>query len=158
MELIRNRDVYTTTPTELLKELGGIAGENQTRSKARPQTTRGLKNALTRLASSFRRIGIYIQHGKSGDRFYTITKFPQGGKKAPKASEAPKPATEAGSSRTHSNDEKDTKRPNAQQSAQASGEASKNNQAKTDAWTDWTLRTDKNLTSGNDSAAIEVEI
>jgi hypothetical protein len=87
MTLMDNQDSWLGTPTDLLKELTGIAGETQARSKAWLQSTRGLKNAITRLKSSFRRMGITIDEGKSGNRFYCITKIVN---KAPKPSDASK--------------------------------------------------------------------
>jgi hypothetical protein len=71
--LMADKNQWTGTPTDLFKELGQVAGESQTRSKAWPHSTKGMKGILRRLASSFRRLGINLEQETSGNRLYTIT-------------------------------------------------------------------------------------
>ncbi len=73
MTLMTDRIEWTGKPTDLLNALSDIAGERQTRSNAWPQSTKGLKNALTRLTPSFRKLGITISDGRAGNaRYYKI--------------------------------------------------------------------------------------
>jgi phage/plasmid primase-like uncharacterized protein len=61
------------TPTALLETLTEKAGF-MSRSRAWPQSTKGLRNAVNRLQPNFRQVGVTIEQDKSGDRFYTISR------------------------------------------------------------------------------------
>jgi len=76
LALMSERDRWSGKPTELMAALADIAGEKASRSKAWPQSTKGLKNALTRLAPSFRKLGIRIERSNRGDlgRPYILTR------------------------------------------------------------------------------------
>ena len=87
LDLMAKRDEWTGTPTHLLKELETIAGPSQAKSRAWPQSTKGLRNLIKRLMPNFRKIGIFISQNPSGDRFYKITQAPL---KPPKPPETPK--------------------------------------------------------------------
>jgi hypothetical protein len=85
---------WSPTPTHLLDTLTGIAG-TRAKSKAWPQSTRGLFNTLTRLAPSLRAVGITFTKDENHDRRYHIHST---GKKAPQAPQAPQPSNGAASS------------------------------------------------------------
>jgi hypothetical protein len=74
MTLMVDKDEWTGTPTQLVRELEAIAAMSQTKSRAWPQSTKGLRNSIKRLMPSLRKIGIFISQNPSGDRFYKITK------------------------------------------------------------------------------------
>lgn len=92
MTLMSDRDEWKGTPSELHKQLESLVGQSQTKSRAWPSSTRGLNSSIKRLMPSFRKIGIFIVLGKSGDRFYRITKVAL---QASKVSEASKPTAGA---------------------------------------------------------------
>lgn len=74
LELLTNKEEWIGSPTTLLRDLEVIAG-NAAKSKAWPQSTKGLKNILQRLAPSFRKLGITVEDFRNmGGRFYKITK------------------------------------------------------------------------------------
>jgi hypothetical protein len=76
MDLLGDSDQWIGTPTELLNTLTERAGI-RAKSKAWPQSTRGLSSALKRLAPSFRRVGVSVQEGRASTaRFYKIMKVP----------------------------------------------------------------------------------
>lgn len=83
LALMADRMEWHGKPTDLLSAIAGIAGESQTKSKAWPQSPKGMKNAITRLKASFRRLGIEITQAKGGERHYQIIKCPNTGKQAP---------------------------------------------------------------------------
>ena len=85
---------WSPTPTHLLDTLTGIAG-TRAKSKAWPQSPRGLLNTLNRLAPSLRAVGITFTKDENHDRLYHIH---NAGKKAPQAPQAPQPSNGAGSS------------------------------------------------------------
>jgi hypothetical protein len=71
--LAEHEGAWTGSPTELLNVLEHRAGR-LARSRAWPQSTKGLKNALKRLKPSLRRRGILIEEGRTErSRFYRIT-------------------------------------------------------------------------------------
>jgi hypothetical protein len=72
LSLIENRPSWMGTPTELLRELENIAGLNQVKSRAWPQSTKGLANAIKRLMPSFRALGIEIVKTHCGINSYSI--------------------------------------------------------------------------------------
>jgi hypothetical protein len=75
MELMVDKSEWTGTPTELLSELERTAGANQVKSKAWPQSAKGLKNSIKRLLPNFRKLGIAITETRiMTARLYTITK------------------------------------------------------------------------------------
>ncbi len=74
LSLMDSNHQWEGSPTQLLNELTLMAG-NLAKSKAWPQSPKGLKNILKRLAPSLRRMGIEIANGRSGDRFYRITRI-----------------------------------------------------------------------------------
>ncbi len=92
MTLMVDKGEWTGTPTQLVRELEAIAGISQTKSRAWPQSTKGLRNSIKRLMPSLRKIGIFISQNPSGDRFYKITK---GTVQPPKPPETPKPTARA---------------------------------------------------------------
>jgi hypothetical protein len=75
MALMSEHDRWTGKPTALLTALAGIAGDSQVRSKAWPQSPKGLSNAIKRLMPSLRKIGISIQDTRTAAaREYKIQK------------------------------------------------------------------------------------
>lgn len=64
--------MWVGNPAALLRDLECRAG-SMAKSKAWPQSTKGLSNALKRLAPSLRRIGVMVDHGRGHGRFYRIT-------------------------------------------------------------------------------------
>ena len=72
MELMAGRDFWSGTPTTLMNELAEIAGDRQARSKAWPQSLKGLNNIIKRLTPSFRKIFIEIGKKESNHREYVI--------------------------------------------------------------------------------------
>jgi hypothetical protein len=78
LELLRDGGKWIGSPTHLLNELTSKAG-NLARSKAWPQSTKGLSNILKRLAPSLRRLGVSVEGGKDGhgNRSYSITQIPK---------------------------------------------------------------------------------
>lgn len=73
MTLMDSRQTWVGKPTELLGALEEIAGERQVRSKAWPQATKGLNNAIKRLQPNFRKLGITIEYGRnSSNRYYRL--------------------------------------------------------------------------------------
>jgi len=75
MELMSNRDSWTGTPTDLLNKLEQIAGDRQVRSKAWPQSTKGLNNIIKRLTPNFRKLEIEIIKKTSDDRTYRLERI-----------------------------------------------------------------------------------
>jgi hypothetical protein len=74
MTLMLDRSEWMGTPTVLLSELERIAGVNQVKSKAWPQSAKGLKNSIRRLLLNFRKLGIDITETRNMTaRLYTIT-------------------------------------------------------------------------------------
>ena len=74
MTLMTDRNEWTGTPTGLLSELERVAGANQVKSKAWPQSAKGLKNSIKRLLPNFRKLGITITETRNMTaRLYTIT-------------------------------------------------------------------------------------
>jgi hypothetical protein len=74
MTLMVDRGEWTGTPTELLIELERVAGVNQVKSRAWPQSAKGLKNSIKRLLPNFRKLGITITETRNMTaRLYTIT-------------------------------------------------------------------------------------
>jgi hypothetical protein len=67
---------WSGTPTELLRELENIAGSNQIKSKAWPQSPKGLSNAIKRLTPSFRSLGFEIVKKHCGTNSYSIGRVP----------------------------------------------------------------------------------
>jgi len=77
MALMAGRNGWSGKPTELLAALTDIAGKQVARSKDWPQSTKGLKNILTRLGPSLRKAGIEWETRRtSSARYYEITKVP----------------------------------------------------------------------------------
>jgi hypothetical protein len=78
LELLRDGGKWIGSPTHLLNELTNKAG-NLAKSKAWPQSTKGLSNILKRLAPSLRRLGVSVEGGKDGhgNRCYSITQSPK---------------------------------------------------------------------------------
>ncbi|WP_019867641.1 hypothetical protein [Methylovulum miyakonense] len=73
MTLVSERERWLGKPTELMVALADIAGDSQTRSKAWPQSPKGLSNAIKRLMPSLRRVGISIEESRTMTaRQYTI--------------------------------------------------------------------------------------
>jgi hypothetical protein len=73
MALVSERERWLGKPTELMVALAGIAGDSQTRSKAWPQSAKGLGNAIKRLMPSLRRVGISVEESRTMTaRQYTI--------------------------------------------------------------------------------------
>ncbi|WP_394752802.1 hypothetical protein [Crenothrix sp.] len=73
MALMDSRDSWTGSPNDLMSALEAIAGERQTRSKAWPQSTKGLSNIIKRLMPGFRKLGLSIEDGRTmTGRFYKI--------------------------------------------------------------------------------------
>jgi hypothetical protein len=66
---------WTGTPTQTLARLAELAG-GTAQSKAWPQSPKGLKNVLRRLAPALRRLGIFVEQEDSGNRAYTIRQAP----------------------------------------------------------------------------------
>jgi hypothetical protein len=73
MLLMERSTTWTAAPTALLEQLTHIAG-TQAKSKAWPQSPKGMANSFKRLAPSLRRVGIEIDQQQGNGRFYTITK------------------------------------------------------------------------------------
>lgn len=95
VEYMRNREPnmhWSPKPTHLLDELTNIAG-SRAKSKAWPQSTRGLLNTLIRLAPSLRAVGITFTKDENHDRLYHIH---NAGKETPQAPQAPHPSNDAG--------------------------------------------------------------
>jgi hypothetical protein len=71
-------DEWTGTATDLLQELGTIAGDDEKKKKAWPKDAGALGGKLKRLAPSLRAIGIVVEQGqregKRGTRTIRITK------------------------------------------------------------------------------------
>jgi hypothetical protein len=68
-EAVRKLDLpWTGTATELLGELGPLAGESVNHSKGWPQSGRALSNALRRLAPNLRQAGIGVEFDREGRR------------------------------------------------------------------------------------------
>jgi hypothetical protein len=57
----------TTTATELLAALGGLAPDHVRRGRQWPATARGLSGQLTKLAPALRRVGIRITHSREAE-------------------------------------------------------------------------------------------
>ena len=115
--------VWTGTASELLDELGEVAGEVQRRSKFWPKSARGLAGRLRRAAAFLRKVGIEIDFEREGDRARTRTvristgpEDPGTRSSAPSSSSGPmsKPRTTNGSTapdlRTVANDADGSKR------------------------------------------------
>ncbi|CAK0775999.1 hypothetical protein CCP3SC15_530008 [Gammaproteobacteria bacterium] len=67
---------WTGKPTDLLTDLTNKAGP-LAKSKAWPQSTKGLKNILHRLAPSLRKMGVMVEeHRRMAARLYTVTHCP----------------------------------------------------------------------------------
>ena len=76
MILMTDRAEWTGTPTELLSELERTAGTNQVKSKAWPQSAKGLKNSIKRLLPNFRKLGITLTETRNMTaRLYTIQRL-----------------------------------------------------------------------------------
>lgn len=76
MTLMTDRTEWSGKPTDLYNTLSDIAGERQARANAWPQSTKGLKNTITRLTPNFRKIGISICYGRMGNaRYYKINNY-----------------------------------------------------------------------------------
>jgi len=63
--LMSERERWIGKPTELLAALAGIAGDSQIRSKAWPQSPKGLSNIIKRLMPSFRQVGISVSETRT---------------------------------------------------------------------------------------------
>ena len=74
MELVKKDTNWMGTPTELLRELEHIAGLNQVKSRAWPQSPKGLSNTIKRLMPSFRSLGVEIVKAHCGINSYSIRK------------------------------------------------------------------------------------
>jgi len=74
MKLMERHDEWEGSPTELLKELEDIVGENVTRLKKWPKTPSAFGKELTRTVEFLRRSGVMFSREKSGNRTITITK------------------------------------------------------------------------------------
>ena len=76
LALMAERDRWSGKPTELLAALEDIAGERQAKSRAWPQSTKGLANILKRLAPPLRKVGVEVTKLASGSlgRPYIITR------------------------------------------------------------------------------------
>jgi hypothetical protein len=72
MALMSDRKKWIGKPTEFMAALEDIAGERQVRSKAWPQSPKGLNNAIKRLMPNFRKMGIEIIKYDFGNREYRI--------------------------------------------------------------------------------------
>lgn len=97
MESIEPTRDWSPTPTHLLETLTGIAGLGA-KSKAWPQSPRGLLNTLNRLAPSLRAVGITFTKDETHDRRYHIHSKAE---KAPEAPHTPQPTNDAASSGAH---------------------------------------------------------
>lgn len=75
------RRTWKGTATELLSELNRRVGDGEIRSRAWPQSPRGLSSTITRLAPAFRLHGIDVQKDRSTDagrdRLLTLCKRPE---------------------------------------------------------------------------------
>ena len=93
---------WSPTPTHLYEVLTRAAGD-RARSQAWPRTSRGMGQALNRIAPNLRAIGITWIKKNNDDRSYRFTV--QSPERAPDAPEAPQPAPHkgfrAGASPTH---------------------------------------------------------
>ena len=73
---MEGRTSWIESPTELLATLSDLAGP-LAKSRAWPQSPKGLKNALVRLAPSLRKVGITWTQEEGNARRYQITRTPQ---------------------------------------------------------------------------------
>ena len=89
LDLLAGCRQWTETPSELYATLTERAGL-MAKSKAWPQSTKGLKNILHRLAPSLRRMGITYTQEENHARRYTFTQVPL---EPPQPPQAPKKAT-----------------------------------------------------------------
>jgi len=151
IELMANREYWTGTPTNLFKALAAIAGESQTRGRAWPQSTKGLKASINRLKASFRKIGINIDEGKSGNRFYEIRKVEN---KPSKPSDPPKPAQDKAFSENAIRPQASKWTDNRLDKPPNRPQPSNKKTNKSDAWTVWTDRADK-FQHGENNADVE---
>lgn len=71
-ELMVSKDRWKGTPSRLLIELENIVAERVVRSRAWPQTLKGLNNTIKRLTPSFRKVGIEITKKNTHDREYIL--------------------------------------------------------------------------------------
>jgi len=63
---MEGRSEHTTTATQLLEALNGLASDHVRRSRQWPTSARGLSGQLTRLAPALRRVGITITSDREG--------------------------------------------------------------------------------------------
>ena len=90
-DLMRSRPTWEGTATELLAELGGIAGDSATKAKGWPANPRALGARLNRINSALRPAGIVLDKEVSGRRRIRISvQSEKGCNFAPAAPHAPK--------------------------------------------------------------------
>ena len=90
-DLMRSRATWEGTATELLDELGGLAGDSVTKAKVWPKNPRALGARLNRINSALRPAGIVLDKETSGKRRIRISAQPKKGCNfAPVAPFAPK--------------------------------------------------------------------
>ena len=90
-DLMRSRPTWEGTATELLAELGGIAGDSATKAKGWPANPRALGARLNRFNSALRPAGIVLDKEVSGRRWIRISvQSEKGCNFAPVAPLAPK--------------------------------------------------------------------
>jgi len=71
--LVDDSKQWIGTPTELFNIIVEIVGDRQSRSRAFPQSPKGLFNVIKRLIPSFRKLGIHIEKDRDNNaRFYKI--------------------------------------------------------------------------------------
>ena len=76
MALMSGHERWSGNPNELMACLADIAGDYQSRSRAWPQSAKGLSNTIKRLEPNLRKMGVLVSRsrGKSG-RLYTIERL-----------------------------------------------------------------------------------
>lgn len=75
MQLMKARNVWSGTPTDLLKKLNRIVSKSIQRRKYWPKRPNTLSNRLMQVAPVLRKKGIDVERSKSGKRKTTITKI-----------------------------------------------------------------------------------
>ncbi len=71
-ELMSTKSRWSGTPTQLFNELENISSDRVVRSRAWPQSTKGLHNIIKRLTPSFRKTGIEITKKETHGREYIL--------------------------------------------------------------------------------------
>ena len=75
MLMMRQKDEWTGTATELRATLENFVDDSVRRSRSWPKLVNGLSNRLKRCGTYLRSKGIEIERGKSGNRYITIQKI-----------------------------------------------------------------------------------